>query len=582
MIAPMKKVLVAGRTLERRTILEAVRKAGVVHAEPVELRQPLALPAAREELVLADRALEILEQVTLPADRCASERTPPVTIERVLAGAASLEACREGRQALLAERGQIAPWGRLGLDDLKALQRAGLHVGLFSCPAGAAPDVRADVAHPAGRANGEQLWVAVSRREIVAGSRVARVPLPARDVEAIDRALRALDDEETRLTGDLASFATCRQDLASYRLRLQDQVRFLEVEAGLHDGGEVFVLRGWVPSRDAGALAAALAGLEEPTALQITAPGADEQPPTHFENAAWCRPIESLYRLLGVIPGYREKDISFVFLPALTIFAGMLIADAGYAACALLVLGVAYRPLIARGAPKAVLDLALILSGGVLAVGSLTNTWFGESLIRLTPFDASNVRSQALLQRLCFLLGAVHLSIAHVLRVWGRPLRLTLLAEAGWLLFIWAMLALVNTLVLGSPAPRWMVPAFEVSLGLVLVFTEPSRNPLAVLGRGLGAIALNATSFLSDIISYVRLWAVGLAGGILAASFNELAGPLPVGAAVLVLVPAHALNLALGLVAVLAHGVRLNLLEFSNHLGMEWSGREYQPFRRQA
>ena len=150
------------------------------------------------------------------------------------------------------------------------------------------------------------------------------------------------------------------------------------------------------------------------------------------------------------------------------------------------------------------------------------------------------------------------------------------------MLFIWTMLALVNTLVLGSPSPPWMVPAFGLSLGMVLVFTAPSRNPLVTVGRGLGAIALNAVSVLSDIISYIRLWAVGLAGGILAASFNELAGPLPLVATVLILIPAHALNLALGLVAVLAHGVRLNLLEFSNHLGMEWSGREYQPFRRQA
>jgi V/A-type H+-transporting ATPase subunit I len=422
----------------------------------------------------------------------------------------------------------------------------------------------------------------VSREVITIGRPAARVTLPARDVEAIDRALRALDEEEQRLGGELARFASCRQDLASYRLRLRDRVRFLEVEAGLHDAGEVFVLRGWVPSRDAGALSAALAGLEEPTALQITAPGAEEQPPTHFENAAWCRPIENLYRLLGIFPGYREKDISFVFLPALTIFTSFLIADAGYAACLLLVLGVSYRALVSRGAPRAALDLSLTLCGGVLVFGALTNTWFGERLIVLTPFDGATEGSQALLQRLCFLLGAVHLSIAHVLRVWGRPLQLSLLAEGGWVLFIWAMLALVNTLVLGSPPPPWMLPAFQVSLGLVLVFTAPSRNPLTTLGRGLGAIALNATAFLSDIISYIRLWAVGLAGGILAASFNQIAGPLPLAAAVLILVPAHALNLALGLVAVLAHGVRLNLLEFSNHLGLEWSGREYEPFRRQA
>jgi len=96
MIAPMEKVLVAGRTLEKRAILEAVRGAGVVHAEPVGPRELLALPAVREELVLADRALEILEGVTLPADRCPPEHTPPVVIERVLAAAASLEACRGG------------------------------------------------------------------------------------------------------------------------------------------------------------------------------------------------------------------------------------------------------------------------------------------------------------------------------------------------------------------------------------------------------------------------------------------------------------------------------------------------------
>jgi len=582
MIASMEKVLVAGRTLEKRSILEAVRKAGVVHVEPVEPRRMLALPAVREELALAERVLEILDTVRLPADRCPPEHTPPVVIERILAIAASLEACRGGRQELLRERERTAPWGRLGLDDLQALRTAGLHVEFFSCPAGADLSVRVDTRHLAGQVNGSQHWVAVSRQAIVIERPAVRVPLPAREIETIDRALRALDDEEGRLASELARFTSCRQDLVSYRRRLRDQVRFLEVEAGLHDAGEVFVLRGWVPSRDAGGLSAALAGLEEPTALQISTPAEEEQPPTHFQNGAWCRPIESLYRLLGVFPGYREKDISFIFLPALTIFTGFLIADAGYAACVLLILGVSYRALVGRGTPRAALDLSLILCGGVFVFGALTNTWFGERLIELTPFDASTDRSQVLLQELCFLLGAIHLSLAHLLKVWGKPLRLSLVAEGGWILFIWAMLALVNTLVLGTPPPPWMVPAFQVSLGLVLVFAAPSRNLLAAIGRGLGAIALNAIAFLSDIISYIRLWAVGLAGGILAASFNELAAPLTLTATVLILVPAHALNLALGLVAVLAHGVRLNLLEFSNHLGMEWSGREYQPFRRQA
>lgn len=574
----MEKVLVAGRAQDRRAVLEAVRRAGVVHVEPVQRREMTALPAVREELALADRALDILAAAGPAPLACPPEHTPPVVIERVFALAAAREEAGLRRQELLRERQQAAPWGRLGSADLQALLAAGLRVEFFTCPAGADGAVRAEIRHLAGRVKDQEHWVAVSRGEIHIAAPALRVPMPERDGAAVDAALAALDAELGRLDGDLAGMLPCGDDLRQYRVRLREQRQLLEVESGLHDAGEIFVLKGWVPSRDAGGLAAALDALAVPAGLLVSPPDEADQPPTRFENPAWCRPIENLYRLLGVFPGYREKDISFLFLPALTIFAGFLIADAGYAAVALLVLALSYRPLVRRGTPGAVLDLSLILCGGVLAFGALTNTWFGERLLKLTPFDGATAASQLLLKRLCFLLGAVHLSLAHLLKIWGRPPRLSMLAEAGWVLFIWAMLALVNVLVLNLPAPPWMVPLFQVSLALVLLFTAPARNPLKALGAGLGAIALSAAAFLSDIISYIRLWAVGLAGGILAASFNQLVGDLPVVVMVLILVPAHLLNLSLGLVAIFAHGVRLNLLEFSSHLGMEWGGREYRPF----
>lgn len=582
MIAAMAKVLVAGRALDRRGVLEAVRRAGVVHVEPVDRREMIALPAVKEEQAMAGRALDILDATAAAAVACPPEHTPPVAIARVLALSSALEATRVRRQDLLRERQQAAPWGRLWTADLQALLTAGLRVEFFTCPAGAAGLVQAEVRHLAGRVKDQEHRVGVSRGEIVITAPAVRVPIPDRDAAAIDAALEALDAEQGRLGSELAAMKPCGDDLRQYRVHLQDQQRLLEVESGLHDAGEIFVLKGWVPSRDVRGLAAALNDLAVPTGLRVSPPDEADQPPTRFENRAWCRPIENLYRLLGLFPGYREKDISFLFLPALTVFAGFLIADAGYAACALLALGLSYRPLVRRGAPGAVLNLALYLCGGVLVFGALTNTWFGERLLRLTPFDGATDASQNLLKRLCFLLGAVHLSLAHLLKIWGKPLRLKMLAEAGWILFIWAMLALINMLVLQMPAPPWMTTLFQISLALVLLFTAPSRNPLKALGAGLGAIALNAAAFLSDIISYIRLWAVGLAGGILAASFNELAGDLPLAVMILVLVPAHLLNLSLGLVAIFAHGVRLNLLEFSNHLGMEWSGREYDPFRAKA
>ncbi len=582
MIAAVEKVLVAGRALDRRAVLEAVRRAGVVHVEPVERREMIALPAVKEELVLAGRAIGILESAPAAAAPCPSEHTPPVVIERVLALSAALEATRVLRQDLIRERQRAVPWGRVGSADLQALLTAGLRVEFFTCPAGAADAVQAEIRHLAGRVKDQEYWVAVSRGEIVIAAPALRAPIPERDAAAIEGALAALDTEQERLESELAGYRPCREELRQYRLRLQDQQLLLEVESGLHDAGEIFVLKGWVPSRHARDLAATLDGLEVPVGLRVSPPDEADRPPTRFENHAWCRPIETLYRLLGVFPGYHEKDISCLFLPALTVFTGFLIADAGYAAVALLVLALSYRPLVRRGTPGVLLQLSLILFGGVFVFGALTNTWFGESLLKLTPFDGATESSQVLLKQLCFLAGAVHLSLAHLLKIWGKPLNLSMLAEVGWVLFIWAMLALVNLLVLNMPAPPWMVPLFQVSLTLVLLFTAPSRNPLKALGAGLGAIALNAAAFLSDIISYIRLWAVGLAGGILAASFNQLAGDLPFVVMFLILAPAHLLNLSLGLVAIFAHGVRLNLLEFSNHLGMEWSGHEYQPFSAKA
>jgi V/A-type H+/Na+-transporting ATPase subunit I len=114
---------------------------------------------------------------------------------------------------------------------------------------------------------------------------------------------------------------------------------------------------------------------------------------------------------------------------------------------------------------------------------------------------------------------------------------------------------------------------------LAIVFYQPSRNVLATIGAGLGQFPLSVMGAFSDVISYVRLMAVGLASSVLAANFNDLAlgmGHWSLTAVVLVL--GHGLNIGLALVALFAHGVRLNMLEFASNLGMQWTGYPYDPF----
>jgi V/A-type H+-transporting ATPase subunit I len=268
----------------------------------------------------------------------------------------------------------------------------------------------------------------------------------------------------------------------------------------------------------------------------------------------------------------------------LTVFAAFLIADAGYGLLVVIAMLAAYKPLLKRGADRDFLHLGLFLFGGTAIYGLFTNTWFGETwhLFSGYTFNPNEDAGMKTLQGLCFLMGVSHLTWAHIMKARRRKADLSLLGDAGWIMFLWAMYGVICMLILKESFVlpfSWIMPLFKVSAVLILLFTEPSLNPLKCIPAGIGAILQNASNCFSDIVSYIRLWAVGLAGGKVAGAFNNIAGMLPFLLAIPVYVAGHAINIILGVIAILAHGVRLNLLEFSNHLELEWSGRKYDPFK---
>jgi V/A-type H+-transporting ATPase subunit I len=232
-----------------------------------------------------------------------------------------------------------------------------------------------------------------------------------------------------------------------------------------------------------------------------------------------------------------------------------------------------------------------ILSVCTICCGLLTGTYFAIRLpdghpLRVLPSvhylaEARNV------QRLCFLVGVVHLTIAHL---WNAAVTRPWLKAVGrlaWVPILWANYLLAKVMVLGDPQQPAMLWLYVTGLLGVLLFTEPSLNPVRMVGHGLGKMALNLTNSFVDVVSYVRLFAAGAAGIKVAESLNEMAfglkgavpwlGPL---LALLLLVLGHAFNMALGTMAVLVHGVRLNVMEFAGHIGIEFSGQAYRPLRR--
>ena len=199
--------------------------------------------------------------------------------------------------------------------------------------------------------------------------------------------------------------------------------------------------------------------------------------------------------------------------------------------------------------------------------------------------------AQNMLMKFCFMIGTVHISLACLINVVRKiPKKdFSFVADIGWLIDTCLLYLLVLYLVIGEDAPLTLI-ASGVGVGFVLVCLFGAQAPGVPFGKGVKASLggfftnfLNTVSCFSNIMSYIRLFAVGMASLAIAQSFNDMAEPLlhslALPAGILILIIGHLINIVMGLLSVVVHGVRLNVLEFSNQLGMEWSGYKYDPFR---
>jgi V/A-type H+-transporting ATPase subunit I len=269
-----------------------------------------------------------------------------------------------------------------------------------------------------------------------------------------------------------------------------------------------------------------------------------------------------------------------------------LIGDAGYG---LAYLGLTYWLQKKKGkavANKNIFFLGYLLSSCAIIWGALSGTFFGQEWLttrNIKPLLPA-LNDPAAMQNICFLLGAIHLTVAHAWRACVKFPQQNFLADVGWIAVLWSGYFLARALILAEPFPGFGLPLALGAIALVLFFSEPRKNILKRLGAGFLSVTfgLSFMSAFTDVVSYVRLFAVGLAGVAIANTTNTIAAGLGPGiiaflGGIFITVIGHALNLALGPIAVLVHGVRLNVLEFGvNHTNISWGGEAYRPLEEVA
>ncbi len=313
--------------------------------------------------------------------------------------------------------------------------------------------------------------------------------------------------------------------------------------------------------------------------------------PVYIRNPRWIRTIEPLMKFIDIIPGYKEMDVSVFFLFAFVLFFAMLVGDAGYGALFLISTLLLWK----KFTPQA-RSLSLVLSIGTIVWGALSGTYFGSRELAEIPllksFIVKGIASFGqdnadILMHLTFIIGAVHLSLARLVRLIMYINSIRALRELGWIALIWGLFLLTQQLVLGMEMPSWGFGLMIAGGCLVILGSFESRRPGGSLAGAMTNLPFDLINSFSDIVSYVRLFAVGMATAWVAASFNNMILPSLNQdpslwehiALIIALCLGHGLNIALALMAVMVHGIRLNMLEFSGQLGVQFSGIAYRPFR---
>ncbi len=624
MIVPMSKVYVVVAAPDQQALMENLRHLAVLHLTPVDPRQALPDEKTLAQIDRLQRAIQILHQQE-PAGPPPDLTPLDITAETLQIQQTTAELSHQ-LVSLHQQMEKLTLWGDLRLEQVEALRQAGLEVKFLSIPAEQAGQITAECVQPLADLPGKRILLAIidRRQDITVPDSAQWLPLPAKDRHTLRAQAAQIDQSLREYQNRLAQLAHGTPALQEELDRQQEAAELSKAVKGAFAQDRLFALQGWIPAEKAENLAAQLDAAGIKSAVRILPPDPEETPPTLIHYPAWCRPIKGLFDILGTLPGYKELDLAPFFMVALPVFAAMLIGDAGYGLVFMLPPLLWYRKMVAA-AGKSKTHLLLVIGIVTLVWGILSANYFGLSpdnvalaggyfqtvdgrnvpdhaamqaatgfwaslgkiMIAVAPiWNADSEAARNLLMKLSLLFGCIHISLAHLRQFFALVPHPRCLAEIGWCIFIWAMLGVIWLLFFGLkglPVPVSLVYAgLIIGFVLFLLFTTSHKNPVKRIGVGFASSLLPMLGTFSDTMSYIRLMAVGLASYYIAAAFNSLGASVAPAAtwfaAAPILIFGHLLNIALCIIAVFAHGVRLNMLEFSNNAGIQWAGYAYQPF----
>ena len=582
MITQMKKYTFLVFHREYDAFLEQLRDLGVVHitekaagnADDQQLQHLLAEADSIRKLIAQGAPDQLLQEKAALEQRIAATQK---------------------------EADRMAVWGDFSAKRMEQLQQAGYTLRYFTCPKKAfQPEWGIVVAEQGGLV----YFVQVNNAD-EAPSQCQEQFLSAKSTADLQKDVEGLNGLLVAQNARIESWAkTTIPTLETELQTIMQQIDWQRVTINTDTiaEGSLKLLEGFCPIDQTEALNAMLAAQE--VYYQAEDPTDEDATPIKLRNNRFTQLFESLTGMYGW-PNYNEFDPTPILAPFFLLFFAMCMGDCGYGIL-LIIIGL----LIA----KKKLNIAMfeglgpiitVLGVGTTVVGFFLGTFMGISLADAawvpdtlkSVMLTGEVMGYNIQMVLALCIGVFHICLAMTIKAICYTKQSGFkanIATWGWLLLIvGGLAALIISIVFSLPEAftQWLLIAIGISSALAIyIFNTPGRNPLINIGAGLWDTYNMATGILGDVLSYIRLYALGLAGGMLGAAFNDLAlmvmGGSIEGATwqwlpfILILLLGHVLNLAMSALGAFVHPLRLSFVEYFKNAGYEGKGTLYKPFKK--
>jgi V/A-type H+-transporting ATPase subunit I len=403
---------------------------------------------------------------------------------------------------------------------------------------------------------------------------------PLKIIAGLQERLKNIETERQEIKTEISRLANWLLDIEAlydyWFVEKKKKENFMKM-AGTE---KVFLMKAWVPEPSVGAVKEAITSVTSAAYIVFTEPSEDDDIPVVLSNPRLVQPFEIITELYS-LPNPREIDPNVFMAPFYFVFFGMMVSDAAYGLVLSLLSGLALWKLKLKGMGKKLAELLFLGGISTFIWGMIFGSWFGD-LIKVKPLWLNPLDNPLAVLFLSFAFGLIQIYTGIILSAY-KNIRKGRVADAFMDQGLWLVL-LTGLVMMAFPNLAGIAKYVTAAgaIGLVLTQGRSQKNILKKFMSGLLSL-YNVTSYLSDVLSYSRLLALGLATGVIATVINTMARMLGVNifgyiAMLLVLIGGHLFNVAVNALGAYVHSSRLQYIEFFGKF-YEGGGKPFQPLR---